>query len=206
MESPDGKIMEISKDLVLIQGKAATLVINDQRSMEHATSLVAAVKKRWKRVEDLRTFFTKPLNDQVKNINAQFRPIQEALEQIETEVKKGMSAYAMEQERIRRAEEARLQKEADEKNKKEEKKATKAGVDFVPTTAPVVASTTAVVKTSAGKAVNVMEWKFEITDPTAVPREYCAPDEGLIRLAVKKGERKIKGVKIYEDVQVRIGR
>lgn len=45
-------------------------------------------------------------------------------------------------------------------------------------------------------------WEFEIVDATAVPREYCAPSEALIRGAIRAGGvRAIPGVRIYQREQ-----
>lgn len=41
-------------------------------------------------------------------------------------------------------------------------------------------------------------WEFEIENAALVPRQYCQPSDGLIRAAVKGGERAIPGVRIYQ--------
>ena len=43
---------------------------------------------------------------------------------------------------------------------------------------------------------------FEVEDASRVPREYCSPDQVLIRAAVNAGARTIPGVRIYEKEQV----
>lgn len=43
---------------------------------------------------------------------------------------------------------------------------------------------------------------FEILDPTLVPREYCSPDEKLLREAVKNQVNTIPGVRIFEKTSV----
>lgn len=45
--------------------------------------------------------------------------------------------------------------------------------------------------------------KFEITDPDVVPREFCTPNESLIREAIKAGRDNIPGVRIYTERKVR---
>ncbi|TET23384.1 MAG: hypothetical protein E3J78_02315 [Candidatus Cloacimonadota bacterium] len=42
-------------------------------------------------------------------------------------------------------------------------------------------------------------WKFEITDPTRVPREYMTINEAKIRNVVRSGIREIPGVRIYQE-------
>ncbi len=50
-------------------------------------------------------------------------------------------------------------------------------------------------------------WKFEVTDPKLVPREYCSVDESKIRGVVQslKGDASIPGVRIYSDKQIASG-
>lgn len=50
-------------------------------------------------------------------------------------------------------------------------------------------------------------WKFEITDPAAIPREYLVVDEARIRKVVQalKGDAKIAGVRVYPERQIAAG-
>jgi hypothetical protein len=45
-------------------------------------------------------------------------------------------------------------------------------------------------------------WSFRIISGDAVPREYCQPDERIIRAAVAGGCREIAGVEIFEETKV----
>ena len=47
-------------------------------------------------------------------------------------------------------------------------------------------------------------WKFEITDPALLPREFLIPNEQLIRATVSslKGAAKIAGVRIFQDISI----
>lgn len=50
--------------------------------------------------------------------------------------------------------------------------------------------------------INTREvWKFEVTDPAAVPREYLSVDESKIRKVVGalKGDTRIAGVRVYSE-------
>lgn len=54
-------------------------------------------------------------------------------------------------------------------------------------------------------ATGTDRWDFEITDPKAVPRDYCSPDSTKIRTAVTKdGVREIAGVRIYQKFSTRV--
>lgn len=52
---------------------------------------------------------------------------------------------------------------------------------------------------STGVAQGRMVWKHRVTDPDAVPRAYCVPDEKLIREALRAGVQTIPGVHIYQE-------
>ena len=41
--------------------------------------------------------------------------------------------------------------------------------------------------------------KFEIIDPSLVPRELCSPDSVLINQAIKNGKTEISGLRIYQE-------
>ena len=50
-------------------------------------------------------------------------------------------------------------------------------------------------------------WKFEVTDPTLVPRPYLVVDESAIRKVVQalKGGTDIPGVRVYSEKQLASG-
>jgi len=122
--------------------------------------------------------------------------------------KREMAAYVSEQERIRREEEDRLReiarKQEEERRLKEAVAAEQAGnkaeaeaIIEAPIEPPPV-----VVPKSVPKVAGVSftkHWKFRITDPTKIPREYLMPDEAAIGQVVRglKDKANIPGVEIY---------
>ncbi len=58
-----------------------------------------------------------------------------------------------------------------------------------------------------GEIVFPKTWTFEITDMTKVDRHYLTTNDSLIREEIKKGVRKMKGIKIFQKrgIQVRTG-
>lgn len=50
-------------------------------------------------------------------------------------------------------------------------------------------------------------WKFTVTDPALVPREYCVVDEARIRkvVAALKGDTTIPGVRVYAEKTIAAG-
>jgi hypothetical protein len=71
--------------------------------------------------------------------------------------------------------------------------------------ATVASTVVAATVTTKGTGVSMRTvWKFEITNPAAVPREYCMPDEIKIRKIVSalQADASIAGVRIYREAVV----
>jgi len=66
-----------------------------------------------------------------------------------------------------------------------------------------VMSTVAEAPVLVGTSIK-MTWVFEVTDPTAVPRALCVPNDALIRAQVKAGAREIPGVRIYQQASTTV--
>jgi hypothetical protein len=172
------------------------------------------VKAAQKKLEDTRTGITGPMNAALKKVNDFFRAPKAALGVIEQKIK-GARAYAEEQERVRRAEQAK----ADEAARKErERIEAQARAPPSPArsrrpprwkSAPRRWSRRHQREPPKVAGVSMREvWKFEVTDPSAVPREFCTVDETKIRKVVQalKGDAKIAGVRVYVGQADRVER
>jgi len=148
----------------------------------------------------MRKFFVAPLNKQVKGINLKFKPYTDVLDKAEAEIKSKMTAYQVEQEKIRLAEEDRLRKIQQKEYEKQVKKAEKKDEDIPPPPPPVRVETPKVEGLSMRKM-----WDFEIIDIGKIPAEYMIPDETKIRKIVNAGVRKIAGIRIFEKTISAIG-
>jgi len=62
------------------------------------------------------------------------------------------------------------------------------------------------IKTEVGTAGMVANWKYEITDPTLLPREYMMPDTTLLTNTAKKyhDQKPVPGVKFYNEPYVAV--
>lgn len=58
------------------------------------------------------------------------------------------------------------------------------------------------IKVEDGTISKKMKWVFEIENVNEVPRDFLCVDEKKIQLAIKNGIRHIKGVKIYESMEI----
>lgn len=213
--SPEAKLGEVSKDLKKMTTKSTKVAaIKTDKDYQAATDMVVEVKGRIKRIKELKTEYVKPLKDGVKNLEAMFNDPLKAYEDLERALKGGMSAYQIEQTRIRREAEAKAAKEAAEKAAA----AAEAGevIDPTPVQAPVerVAPTTRT--EDGGKATSKMVWRHEVTNSEqalTVPETRSkvltlAVEKGLLdqvlRAEVKMGLREHDGVRIYEDVDISV--
>lgn len=85
----------------------------------------------------------------------------------------------------RLAEEARLERERNERDKEAKRRA-------------------AEIESARVKNMRTT-WVFEVTDESAVPRQYLSVDETAIRKAVASGVREIPGVNIYAKTELAVG-
>jgi ABC-type branched-subunit amino acid transport system ATPase component len=74
--------------------------------------------------------------------------------------------------------------------------------DDVPPVTPVEVAPVQEVQVHRAMSSVTKAWEFRIVNADAVPRQYCQPDERIIRAAVAGGCREIAGVEIYEETKV----
>jgi hypothetical protein len=145
-------------------------------------------------LDSKRQFFSKPLYDQMRRVNAYFDQYLKPIEEADKILRQKIVQYrALKWEEFKQQE-----KEIYERIKNELNSA-----DLPPV---VVTPTLAKNEVVSGGGINfrvVKKWTIE--DETKIPREYLKPDEKKIAEAVKKGEE-IPGVKVYteEEPQVKI--
>jgi hypothetical protein len=184
---------------------ARAIVIKDQVGYEEAAIALKQLKARAAALEEERTKITKPMDAAKKAVMDLFRKPAEFLGEAERIVKASMVTYSNEQERIRKAEQARLDEIARKEREKIAAQAAKAEAagktekaealqeKAQNIAAPVVEST--VEKTSGISYRTVYE--FEIVDAEAIPREWMIPDLKAIGGAVRstQGKINIPGIK-----------
>lgn len=99
-------------------------------------------------------------------------------------------------------EQRRIQREADERARKE---AEAFDEPPPPVAAPVIAKEAArVVGFSGTKAAASVKWIHEVVSPAQVPREFLMVNEAAIKAAIAGGRRDIPGVRIFEQVRTAI--
>ena len=204
---------DFSNKAVTLTKNVATLKIESQLSYEAAADRLKQVKELFKIVEEARKKITKPLDEAKAAVMALFNPVTTRLENSERHIKGLMSTYVNEQEKIRKAEQDKLDREAKEKQAKEKdrlerqaKKAEEKGdttkaetirerAQEVHIEAPTVAPK---VQQAAGVSMR-KDWKARVIDINKVPREYMIVNETALNNVASstKGSLSIPGVEFY---------
>lgn len=169
------------------------------------------IKSMQKELETQEKAITKPMNDAKAAVINFFRPFKTRLAIAESAVKRGLTSWKSEQDRIAREK----QREVDELARKErvelEKQSREADEKGRPARAANLEDRAAehvapIVESEAPKTEGVSFrkiWKFRITNESKIPREYLKVDTTKIGGVVRalKGDASIAGVEIYsEDV------
>ncbi len=183
----DQTIKKEKKSVIVITEKASELLVIESTSdLVKATEFLIKIKQKLNSLEKERLEYTSPLNNVLKKINSGFKELIEPLKKTEVAIKEGISKYR-EQKEIERIE-------------AEKKLQTSTGNNafVVETTLPDV------IESKSGETRTVRRWTFELLDEKKVPREYLTLDSVKINEAIKKGIRKINGLRIYqkEDISV----
>lgn len=98
---------------VQLQERVNSIKIYSFEDVESAKNILKECTELEKQIEDARTSITKPVNDMLKNINNMAKEIVLPVNEAKNEIKQKILAYNEEQERIKKAEEARIQKIVD---------------------------------------------------------------------------------------------
>jgi hypothetical protein len=193
----DAAITVLRQNITIIEGDALSLEVNSKETMEQASLLRTQIKNYQKGFLDQETRYKKPFQDLVKEITAYFKFYTSKLADADSKLEYKQIEYHREQEAEKRRIEEKMRKEQEAR----EKKAADKGLPPPPPKPVPTVIVDKTVRTDAGTTTFTKVWTFELTDPAAVPREYCQPVEKLIREAVTKGLREIPGVKIYEETR-----
>ena len=200
-----------------------------ETTMGEANDLLGWIAGNNKRLEAQRVSLVKPLNDHVKFINGLFRDWMEPLKSANEIVRSKVLAYtreqtriaakaqAVEDERIRteqarlaaeeervRAEHARLEAEAEAANAPPPPPLPPPVATMPPSPAPIPVAPQKTTRSPLATTTIKKIWRYEITDPGAVPREYLVVDEKKIAAVVRAGLRSIAGVRIFETEQLAV--
>ena len=211
---------EVMKEVISIEDQAKALKIVSRETYIKAGELWKAIKAIRAKVAETFDGNIKKAHELHKGLVAEKKRHDGPLDEAERMVKRGMSDFDLEQERIRLAEQRRLEeiarKEAEERSlleaiaaeeeakrngatKEEAAQEAAAIIDEPVTVAPVVIPKD-VPKMQGGPVYRTI-WKARIVNVKIIPREYLVPDPVKINGVVRslKGAANIPGVEAYEE-------
>ena len=200
----DQRVVEFSAKAKALIEHAESIVITDEASDYEAVEFIANVKSTLKGWDELRHFFTDPLEAHKKSIIARFKPDAEGLDKAQKIAGSKHINYTLAKEEAARKEQERLRKLAEAKQARQAAKAEEKGLEAPPVVIPMptVEAPAKTIHTAAGKVTMRSVWKAEITDFNLLPDEYKMADEVKIGKVVRAGIRQIPGVRIYEEKSI----
>lgn len=181
---------EVIQAVVWTHPEAASRVssfqITNDAEQDFAAQLLREVKAEWESVETKRKKITKPLDEAKRETQAVFKPVLEALKYVESHLKEKIAGYMQTKQQ---ANVVALQAAAS-----------------APTALAATQQSSFYEPVQAPQGVSVRQvWKFEVTNPDAVPRELCSPDMQKISAALQAKTDKygqpdlIPGVRVFQE-------
>ena len=195
--------------------------IDNEADKENACILLKEVSDYTKAIETQRKELTKPLKDEVKEIEEKFKAPLQFLKEADN-ILRGKINHFLNEQRAKREAEALAKKQLAEDealNQAEELEALKSGAgDYDDVTRKAMieaieekqnkiidatAKKETINQSSANSTVRTV-WAFRLIDLKKVPAQYIQLNETAIRQAIKDGERHIDGLEIFQQSQVAI--
>lgn len=187
-------VVKLSKNATAALEYASSIKITNDQAQEKAVNDLVKIKKEKTRGDQIRRFFTDPLNEQIKKINALFQPSIKALEQAEQTIRTKLVGYQEALANKAEAAKAKTMEKIDTGQLSVEQGVKKIENLKVPEKT---------VRTETATVSYTIRPRIEVEDESKLPREYLAPDMVKIKtvgLALyKAGQSAIPGTKVVED-------
>jgi len=200
----DERVQDVVQGSIELVERAQGIEIADDESDVEAAEFLAQVKTARKRVDELRHWFTDPLETQKKAIIARFKTTDAPLEQAQKIVGRKHIAYQSAKEEAARKEQERLRRLAEARQERAVRRAEEKGLE-APTPVipmPTVEAPAKTIHTAAGAVTTRKVWQHEVVDFAALPDEYKVPDDVKLGKVVRAGVREIPGVRIFDEMIV----
>lgn len=206
---PKDKQEALEQDIEKHKDLVKSIVITDEETAKGASELLSIIKRKGKRLKEMRLEYTKPLRDQVSEANNFFKVYEEGFEDMEKSLKSVVGEWLREVERKAREDQAK--REQEELKRIEEAKASGDNTDESTEITPVSEAPKGNIRTGSGLVSTQKRWTFEIVDPSKVPDKYKVVDSVSIRNAIRLAHKdddkinlEIPGIKIYQDINVSV--
>lgn len=205
----DSAVLALQPEAQKISAFSQSLVIASNDGYTQAADTLKSIKGLLQQIETKRKAYTDPLLKLQRLINKDAKELSAPLQAAERKIKAAMVAYSDLQEQRRLEEQRKADEAARRAQEKLQQRAEKAAAsgkfdkaaDLEAQASGVVAP---VIQREAPKVSGIASrevWKFEITDASALPREYTMPDEKKIGAVVRalKGDTNIPGVRVWRE-------
>jgi hypothetical protein len=207
------EIKELECKALTVPEKARSIQVHNSETYIAAGEILVEIKGLRKEINSTFDPIIKKAYEAHKEAKAQKTRAEAPLIEAENIIKPALNAYDSEQERIRRAEEMRLQeiarKQEEDRRLAEAAEIEKAGDKKL--AEEILSAPVEVAPVIVAKAVPKLEgvyfterWTFRIVNPAIIPREFLAVDTvkiGQYARAMKSAGR-IPGVEIYSEKSV----
>jgi len=182
---------------------AESRVIKDVQDIKMATDDLAIIAKYKKVMEEKRKEYLRPLQEEVKAINDNYKFWMQPIEAADRITREKILAFNKEQERRRLEQEEinRKRQEAAEQEMKLNGELSES-VNLVEVAPPAPKR----VSTDMGTTGMVDNWKYEVIDFALLPDEYKVADTSMLNAVAKKhhDRKQIPGVRFYNEPVIRV--
>lgn len=186
MEIDQTEILALAEKALPLSQKANNFVVTSDDEVATASLFLAQVKDQLNIIEAKKVQYTKPLNESLKAINADFKRIAEPLKEADSIVREKILSYRRVQNEIIAKEEARRQKISDAATVKRGDEGRKIEIDRVEKT----------IGFSQARKVK----KYRVVDFDVVPRIYKMIDDREVKESMREyPDRTIPGIEFYEE-------
>jgi len=197
--------------LLEVRDKLRNVVLIDEGATAEMTSIIKSLKETGKALDTLRDGEVRPLNTQVKDINARYKQLTSVIDEIEVNGKAAIKSFMQIEQAKRNAEEAARRKAEQERliavaaeQKSEEVQEAVMEIAAAQTAPRVEAKAAPVTGNFGGTAGTAKKWVFTLDDITKVPADLLLLNESAVRARIAAGARDIPGLTIKEDFNVNI--
>lgn len=166
-----------------------TLIVKDEKTQAEATTILSGIKDVQKKIKLHKDARVKPINQSLKLIRADYKPLEEYCSEAENTVKQKMIEYHRIQETERIAKEEKLAKRVEKGTMKMETATKKLEEE------PEVKTHIA---TDKGSATIRKVKMFKVVDIISLPIEFHLPDITAIRRKMSEGVE-VAGVKYWTE-------
>lgn len=183
----------------LTAARSATEV-RDEATANTATEILSALATARKEAEAARREIVGPFNEQSKKVNEGFKEMLGPINGAERSLKQQVIAFQVEQQRKIDEEQARLDRNARERQERADAKAATTGQEPKQHEAPKLPEAQRTRAASSGGGVSVKKvWKVRITDEAKIPREFLEVDTAKLNAALREKRQQAEQANVTFD-------